>query len=91
MELATGVESTKWISYCLKLIDMLLDNEIVVHMVFDGANLPAKDGVEKVRAESRKKALESGLKLLNSDTGTNQIAAGEVLQRFHSISTSIDQ
>ena len=72
VELATGVESTKWISYCLRLIDMLLDNQIVVHMVFDGANLPAKDGVEKVRAESRKKALESGLKLLNSDNKSDR-------------------
>ena len=72
VELATGVESTKWISYCLRLVDMLLDNEILVHMVFDGANLPAKDGVEKVRAESRKKALESGLKLLSSDNKSDR-------------------
>lgn len=67
VELATGTECTKWILYCLKLIDMLLFHDIDVHMVFDGANLPAKDGVEKVRAESRKTALESGLKLLSSD------------------------
>lgn len=74
MELATGVDSDKWVSYCLKLIDMLLFNQIMVHMVFDGANLPAKNVTEEARAASRAKYLASGLKLMHSTDRNDQIS-----------------
>lgn len=66
IELATGQESDKWISYCINLIDMLLSHEIIVHMVFDGANLPAKQITETARAANRDAALKKGLELLHS-------------------------
>jgi exonuclease 1 len=72
LELATGVDSDKWVSYCLKLIDMLLFNQIIVHMVFDGANLPAKNVTEEARAANRAKYLASGLKLLHSTDRNDQ-------------------
>jgi exonuclease 1 len=73
LELATGVDSDKWVSYCLKLIDMLLFNQIIVHMVFDGANLPAKNVTEEARAANRAKYLASGLKLIHSTDRNDQI------------------
>lgn len=66
VELASGRESDKWLTYCLNLIDMLVSFNITVHMVFDGANLPAKEVTEQHRAASRAKALENGLQLLHS-------------------------
>lgn len=74
LELATGVDSDKWVSYCLKLIDMLLFNQIIVHMVFDGANLPAKNVTEEARAANRAKYLVSGLKLIHSTDRNDQIS-----------------
>ena len=67
IELATGLESDKWISYCLNLIDMLLRNGITVHMVFDGANLPSKQITETLRASKRAAELEKGLEMLKTD------------------------
>ena len=67
IELATGLESDKWISYCLNLIDMLLRNGITVHMVFDGANLPSKQITETLRASTRAAKLEKGLEMLKTD------------------------
>jgi exonuclease 1 len=74
LELATGVDSDKWVSYCLKLIDMLLFNQIIVHMVFDGANLPAKNVTEEARAANRAKYLASGMKLIHSTDRNDQIS-----------------
>lgn len=81
VELATGVDCDKWVSYCLKLIDMLLSNKIVVHMVFDGANLPAKNITEDARAANRAKYLASGLKLLHSTSRQDQILSRNDLVR----------
>ena len=67
IELATGLESDKWITYCLNLIDMLLRNGITVHMVFDGANLPSKQITETLRASTRAAKLEKGLEMLKTD------------------------
>ena len=67
IELATGLESDKWITYCLNLIDMLLRNGLIVHMVFDGANLPSKQITETLRASNRAAALEKGLELIKTD------------------------
>ena len=53
-ELVTNQPTNKWMKYCLHLIDQLLEYGIVVYMVFDGANLPAKADTEKERAAIRK-------------------------------------
>lgn len=67
MELALGQESDLWMSYCLNLIDMLLFNRITVYMVFDGANLPAKNITENTRARKRSEALAAALLHQQSD------------------------
>lgn len=66
VELATGKESDQWIIYCVYFIDMLLSFNVKVHMVFDGANLPAKRSTEVARAASRATALQTGLKYMAS-------------------------
>jgi len=48
---------TKWISYVLNLIDMLLFHEVNILMVFDGADLLAKAQTEASRAASRRSKL----------------------------------
>jgi exonuclease-1 len=53
-------ESTRWIQYCMGILDMLLSYEIEVYLVFDGKNLPAKERTEADRAASRSKNLELG-------------------------------
>jgi exonuclease 1 len=54
MDLCRGIETTKWITYVLKIIDMLLYHKIAcIYMVFDGADLPAKADTEARRAENR--------------------------------------
>jgi exonuclease 1 len=51
----------------LNMIDMLDSNGIIVYMVFDGANLPAKSNTENSRAKKRSEALAAGLAHLKSD------------------------
>jgi exonuclease-1 len=66
-DLALGKENFSWIKYCLKFIDMLLNYEISITMVFDGSNLPLKSETENIRKEKRERAKEKGLELLNKN------------------------
>ena len=50
-------------------------------MVFDGANLPAKNITEDARAANRAKYLASGLKLLHSTSRQDQILSRNDLVR----------
>lgn len=59
-EMSTGKDSTRWIQYCMGILDMLLNFGIEVYLVFDGKNLPAKERTEVDRAASRSKNLELG-------------------------------
>lgn len=50
-----------WIRYCLNLLDLLLSHDMIVTMVFDGANLPAKAQTETDRNAKRKLNLQNAL------------------------------
>ena len=65
-DIAMGNENNSWINYCLKFIDMLLSNGLVVVMVFDGANLPSKEATESVRAAKRQKSKDRAIELTTS-------------------------
>ena len=65
-DIAMGNENNTWINYCLKFIDMLLSNGLVVVMVFDGANLPSKEATESVRAAKRQKSKDRAIELTTS-------------------------
>ena len=64
LELASGKDSTKWISYCIEYIDLLLGAGIEVHLVFDGGPLPAKKKEEEERRQRREICRTEGLALL---------------------------
>uniref|UniRef100_A0A1A9UDX7 Exonuclease 1 n=1 Tax=Glossina austeni TaxID=7395 RepID=A0A1A9UDX7_GLOAU len=55
-KLIRGEETDLYLRYCLKYVDMLLNFEIKVIMVFDGRHLPAKAETEKKRREGREEA-----------------------------------
>ena len=81
MNLTRGIDSHQWIVYCINLIDMLLSFDIEVHMVFDGANLPAKKDTEAVRDASRSVALKTGLLLFGTGSPREMAAAHPYLSK----------
>jgi exonuclease-1 len=56
VELAKGQHSEKWVYYILTYVDMLIAHNITVVLVFDGAELVAKQGTENSRALKRQLA-----------------------------------
>jgi exonuclease-1 len=65
IELCTGKKTTKWIEYCMSMLEMLLKHDIQVVLVFDGAELPVKKVTESSRSSSRQENMEKGLKFLS--------------------------
>jgi len=53
MELAQGIPTDKYINYCMHRVHLLVHNGVTPVLVFDGANLPAKQMVEASRKASR--------------------------------------
>lgn len=66
-ELCTGVKTSKYLSYCIKMLELLLRFNIRPIIIFDGARLPMKENEEKKRKNSRRDDLEKGMSLLNID------------------------
>ncbi|XP_021946238.1 exonuclease 1 isoform X2 [Folsomia candida] len=52
-QLGKGEQTTAYISYCVKYINVLLSHNIRPIVVLDGQNLPSKAGTEKKRREKR--------------------------------------
>ncbi|CAL8126035.1 unnamed protein product [Orchesella dallaii] len=52
-KLGKGEPTTAYITYCMKYINVLLDNNIKPILVLDGRNLPSKEYTEKKRREKR--------------------------------------
>ncbi|KAM6916263.1 exonuclease 1 [Xenentodon cancila] len=63
-KLAKGEPTDQYVWYCMKLVDMLLNFSVKPILVFDGRNLPSKQGVEKARRERRESNLQKGRQLL---------------------------
>ncbi|KAI8919082.1 PIN domain-like protein [Powellomyces hirtus] len=53
VELGTGVATTKYVGYCMKMVQMLLHHDIKPIMVFDGGILPMKAPTERYRSRRR--------------------------------------
>ncbi len=66
MELCKNQETDVWIKYFLGLVDMLQHSQMEVTIVFDGNNLPAKEGVEISRGESRRSNVQKARLYENS-------------------------
>lgn len=54
-ELLQGLDSSKYVDYCVRRTRMLLEHQIKVTLVLDGKNLPAKEGTEEQRRAQRVK------------------------------------
>lgn len=55
-KLVRGEDTDIYLQYCLKYVDMLLENKIKIIMVFDGNHLPAKAETERRRREARRES-----------------------------------
>lgn len=58
-----GMTKTWWaleklLKYCVSRLKVMLEAGVTPIMVFDGANLPSKQGTEKERADKRQEALK---------------------------------
>jgi exonuclease-1 len=80
-DLCEGRTTTKWISYILYMVDMLLEFNIEVTLVFDGKELPAKMGTEKDRASNR---------ALNLAKAREYTKAGENDKAFNCYTQAVD-
>uniref|UniRef100_A0AAY4EYX5 Exonuclease 1 n=1 Tax=Denticeps clupeoides TaxID=299321 RepID=A0AAY4EYX5_9TELE len=63
-KLAKGEPTDQYVTYCMKLVDMLLSFGVKPVLVFDGCNLPSKQDVERARRERRQANLLKGKQLL---------------------------
>ncbi|XP_066527198.1 exonuclease 1 isoform X2 [Hoplias malabaricus] len=54
----------RYVLFCMKFVDMLLNFGVKPVLVFDGRNLPSKREVEKARRERREANLQKGKQLL---------------------------
>uniref|UniRef100_A0A8D0DPL7 Exonuclease 1 n=1 Tax=Salvator merianae TaxID=96440 RepID=A0A8D0DPL7_SALMN len=63
-KLARGEPTDQYVTYCMKLVDMLLSFGVKPVLVFDGCTLPSKKDVEKSRREKRQANLMKGKQLL---------------------------
>ncbi len=70
-DIVANPNSSKWISYCMTYLDMLLGNNMEVYLVFDGDSLIAKKSTEGTRSENRKKNLEEGMRCLSNGDYAN--------------------
>lgn len=52
-ELAEGIESTKYIKFCLNMLEILVANGVIPLVVFDGCELPGKVNTNSVRRQTR--------------------------------------
>jgi exonuclease 1 len=89
IDMTNGKDNLQWVSYCIYLIDMLLSFDIRVHLVFDGANLPAKKMTEVTRAAKRAAALSTGLQLLASQNADKMAAARSYLSNAVDVTPSM--
>jgi exonuclease 1 len=72
MDPITGqLNRDKWIEYVMRFVDMLLHFGITVYMVFDGAELPAKQGTEIDRKKRRQSFREQGLEFARKGDDLN--------------------
>ncbi|XP_063794403.1 exonuclease 1 [Pseudophryne corroboree] len=63
-KLAKGEPTDQYVSYCMKLVHMLVSHGVRPILVFDGCTLPSKKDVERTRREKRQANLQKGKQLL---------------------------
>eukprot|EP00058_Branchiostoma_floridae_P011003 XP_002596491.1 hypothetical protein BRAFLDRAFT_130306 [Branchiostoma floridae] len=78
MDLARGDKSDMYVKFVLKYVNMLLSHGIKPVIVFDGCNLPSKQGVEDSRRERKQLYLQKGKQFLRDG---NTAQARECFQK----------
>ncbi|RKO86085.1 PIN domain-like protein, partial [Blyttiomyces helicus] len=63
-ELCQGLDTDKYVNFCMRKVKLLQDNGIRPLMVFDGGPLPMKAGTERERRRRRRENRRKGLELL---------------------------
>ncbi|CAN2391590.1 Exonuclease 1, partial [Pristimantis euphronides] len=63
-KLAKGEPTDQYVTFCMKLVHMLLAHGVRPILVFDGCTLPSKKDVERSRREKRQLNLQKGKQLL---------------------------
>ncbi|KAI8521474.1 Rad2 nuclease [Branchiostoma belcheri] len=78
MDLARGEKSDMYVRFVLKYVNMLLSHGVRPVLVFDGCNLPSKQGVEDSRRERKQLYLQKGKQFLRDG---NSAQARECFQK----------
>ena len=60
-KICKGINTTRYVDYCIKNIKILQRHHVTPLVVFDGGLLPAKAGTEKHRQEKRNMALKEAM------------------------------
>ena len=85
-ELVMQLHTTKYIDFCVKRIQLLIDNNVTPIMVFDGSRLPAKLSTEQSRATSKYKNKQMALILWNEG---NKNEAMKYFQKAVNVTTKM--
>jgi len=63
-DICLGVSTSKYVTYFIRQVHLLINNGVKPFIVFDGGDLPEKAGKEAERAAKRERNLKAGLSLL---------------------------
>jgi exonuclease-1 len=85
-ELVEGIETDKCVNYCLRRIDVLIQEGVQPYVVFDGGPLPNKKEEEMARAVGRKEHREKARSLWGQGS---RVASMEFYQRAVDITPDI--
>ena len=85
-ELVEGIETDKCVNYCLRRIDVLVQEGVQPYVVFDGGPLPNKKEEEMARAVGRKEHREKARSLWGQGS---RVASMEFYQRAVDITPDI--
>ncbi|KAK6631583.1 hypothetical protein RUM44_006112 [Polyplax serrata] len=85
-ELAMKKPTTKYVTYCMRYIEMLRHFKVKPILVFDGRNLSSKRETEKKRREERARKYKRGLELIRAGkTSEGRQLLGESVDVGHEL------
>ncbi|KAM6127982.1 LOW QUALITY PROTEIN: exonuclease 1 [Pterocles gutturalis] len=88
-KLARGEPTDLYVTFCMKLVDMLLSFGIKPILVFDGCTLPSKKEVEKARREKRQANLLKGKQLLQGRLSEARECFGRSVNVTHAMAHEV--
>ena len=64
LDVAQGIPTRKYVNYCMKRCELLVQNHVTPVLVFDGGDLPGKAGMDSQRAAARTANYDRGMRLI---------------------------